>query len=156
MITIQNIKKEVLAHGGDNGDTVQGEIRTRNPCVIYINYTKGNESSLELTFDVYFSRLDDYYPVMTENASIIPLSVAGDSDSSNTYQPASVLVRLSSDSDGSSLEPLIKIITNSGKYRFIIPVLENERGLRVNARFVDATSGCGSALITILPISIAV
>ena len=156
MITIQNINKNILASGGDSGEVVQGEIKTRSPCVIYINYTKGNESSLELSFEVYFDKLNDYYPIMLENSSAIPLSVAGDYDTNNTYQSASVLVKLSPDDNGSSLEPLTKTITKSGKYRFIIPVLENEDGLRVNARFVDAAGDCGSALITISPISIAV
>jgi len=156
MITIQDLNKNILARGGSKGGIVQGEIKTRNPCVIYIDYTKGDENSLELTFDVYFDKLDDYYPIMLENSSAIPLSVAGDYDTNNTYQSASVLVKLTPDDNGSSIEPLTKTISKSGKYRFIIPVLENEDGLRVNARFIDTAGNSGSTLITISPISIAI
>ena len=158
MITIQDYNKTVLAQGGSDGSIVQGEISTNRACVIYIDYNKGDETSLTLTFDVYFDRIDDYYPITSENSSVVPVNISADSETSaDTYQTASILVKLSSDdSNSSSLEPLTKVITKSGKYRLIIPVADNEDKLRVNAQLVGTASNSGSALITISPISIAI
>ena len=158
MITIQDHNKSVLAQGGGDGSIVQGEISTSRPCVVYIDYTKGDETSLTLTFDVYFDRIDDYYPITADSSSAVPVNLSADSSASaDAYQTASILVKLSpDDSNSSSLEPLTKIITKSGKYRLIIPVADNEDGLRVNAQLVGTAGNSGSALITISPISIAI
>ena len=69
MITIQNYKKEVLGSGGDDGSVVQGAVNTRLTCLVYINYNKGSEDNLTLTFDSYFRFLDEYYPIMYEDSA---------------------------------------------------------------------------------------
>jgi len=69
MITIKDIRGNVLAEGGDDGATVSGEINTKITNVIYVDYNKGDEDGLNLTFDSYNKSLDSYYPIMYEDSA---------------------------------------------------------------------------------------
>jgi len=64
MIRIYDFKNNLL----DEGDTsAKGSVPSKSTIVIYVNYIKGDEINLILTFDVYEKRLDDWYPMQYED-----------------------------------------------------------------------------------------
>ncbi len=122
MIIIKDIYGKTLAEGGDDGAVVSGEINTRIINIIYVQYSKGDEESLTLTFDSYNRLLDDYYPIMFE-------------DSAET------------------VAPIRKVLSESGKYRLIMTMADNENRLRVNALLSNISGTPGTATIVISPVS---
>jgi len=122
MIIMQNIYKDILAQGGDDGEVVSGDINTKVTCIIYIDYTKGDEDNLTITFDAYVQQLDDFFPLMYEDTS-------------------------------TTVTRIKKELSDSGKYRLVAAVGENEKQLRVNAQFANLNGGnAGTATVTIVPV----
>ena len=118
MIQIYDFKNNLL---GEGDASAQGSVPSKSTVVIYIDYTKGDETDLTMTFDVYEKRLDDWYPMQYEDSS----------ETVAIYK---------------------KVLSNSGKYRIMIPIAENEDLLRVNCTFTSGSSG--TAKITLIPMAI--
>ena len=122
-ITIYDYHKNQLASGGNDGSVISGDFGTRVAGAFYIDYTKGNEKDLKITFDAYFKYVDAWYPI-------------------------------SYDTQDSSITPISKTLSESGKYRIEIPVFANETIIRINAVLEDITdsSKAGTANIMIAPV----
>ena len=86
MITIRDNKLKVLAAGGDDGSLVSGELGTRVTCVLYVNYTKGDEDNLTITFDAMYSPLGDFYPIMFEDSPESVAPIVKKIDASGKYR----------------------------------------------------------------------
>lgn len=118
MIQIYDYKINLI---GEGDESAQGSIPSKSTVVIYIDYTKGDEENLTLTFDVYEKRIDDWYPLQYEDSV----------ETVATYK---------------------KIFSDSGKYRIMIPIAENEELLRLNAILVNGSSG--TVKITLIPMAV--
>ena len=124
MITIQDHHKNILGQGGDDGSVVQGAINARVTCILYIDYDKGGEDGLDLTFDEYFKYLDSYYPLMYEDSDTSVARIEKKLNDSGKYR---ILIALgdsgtkmrvnaqfinNSDSDGNALITVAPMISS--------------------------------------------
>ena len=85
-ITIQDYHKLQIATGGDDGSVVSGGLDTRIAGTFYIEYTKGDEADLKITFDTFFRYLEEWFPVFidSDDTSMTPLSKS--LDASGNYK----------------------------------------------------------------------
>jgi len=123
MINFYNYKNKLVAQY--NADQGSAEFYTKRPVVVYINYQKDGEDSVDLTFDFYESTLNDWFPYQIDNQS---------DNTINTYK---------------------KTLTTSGKYRLIIPPTSNEEKVRSNVTFniTDSSANAGTIDVYVFPTS---
>ena len=100
MIRFYSYKKELVFETTE--EQGYADFYTKKTVIAYINYQKGNEEKLTLNFQVYESRLDDWYPLQFDD---------GDKGVV-TYS---------------------KELTESGKYRLVLPTADNEEKIRIIA-----------------------
>ena len=69
MIQFFNVKGELLADDSDNPGAASAAVDSRITIVVYIQYEKGSEDEVDLTFEAYQASLDEWFPIQYEDSA---------------------------------------------------------------------------------------
>ena len=86
MIQFFNVKGELLADDSDNPGAASAAVDSRITIVVYIQYEKGSEDEVDLTFEAYQASLDEWFPIQYEDSAETVANVVKKIGASGKYR----------------------------------------------------------------------